>query len=243
MNPIRIGCSGWQYDSWRHGVFYPPRMPTRHWLMHYASHFETVEVNSTFYRLAKPDAVARWVEDTPPDFVFTVKASQYLTHMKRLTDMDRGVGRFYEAIAPLAASPKLGPVLWQLPPNFRRDDERLAHAVDNLPPGRHCFEFRHETWFHPDVMALLRERGIALAIGDDARRAKDPLEVTADFAFVRFHYGTRGRRGNYSESELDEWAVRLAELGARAECFAYFNNDWEGFAIRNGLRMKQLLSQ
>ena len=243
MNAIRVGCSGWQYDSWRNGVFYPPRMPTRHWLMHYAGHFETVEVNSTFYRLAKPDAVARWVEDTPPDFVFTVKASQYLTHMKRLTDMDRGVGRFYEAIAPLAASPKLGPVLWQLPPNFRRDDERLASAIDNLPPGRHCFEFRHETWFEPDVMALLRERGVALAIGDDARRAKDPLEVTADFTFVRFHYGTRGRRGNYSDTELDEWAGRLRQLAAQAECFAYFNNDWEGFAIRNGLHMKQLLGQ
>jgi uncharacterized protein YecE (DUF72 family) len=163
--------------------------------------------------------------------------------MKRLTDMDRGVGRFYEAIAPLAASPKLGPVLWQLPPNFRRDDERLARAIDGLPPGRHCFEFRHETWLHPDVMALLRERGVALAIGDDARRASDPLEVTADFTFVRLHYGTRGRRGNYSESELEEWAERLRGLAAQAECFAYFNNDWEGFAIRNALRMKALLGQ
>lgn len=244
MNPVRIGCSGWQYDSWRHGVFYPERMPARHWLMHYAGHFDTVEVNSTFYRLARPDAVARWVEDTPPEFVFTVKASRYLTHMKRLTDMDRGVGRFYEAIAPLAASPKLGPVLWQLPPNFRRDDERLANAIDHLmqyPPARHCFEFRHETWFAPDVLALLRERGVGLAIGDDARRASDPLEVTADFAFVRFHYGRRGRRGNYSEAELGEWAERLRGLASRAELFAYFNNDWEGFAPRNAEHMKALL--
>ena len=241
MKPARIGCSGWQYDSWRHGVFYPGRMPTRHWLMHYAGVFDTVEVNSTFYRLAKPEAVERWVQDTPPGFVFTVKASRYLTHMKRLTDMDRGVARFYEAIAPLAGSPKLGPVLWQLPPSFRRDDERLATAIERLPPGRHCFEFRHETWFHPDVLALLRERGVGLAIGDDARRASDPLEVTADFTFVRFHYGTRGRRGNYSDTELQEWAERLRGLAAQAECFAYFNNDWEGFAPRNALRMRELL--
>src|SRR5690242_19522140 len=140
---VRIGCSGWQYDSWRHDAFYPERCPQRRWLSYYARQFGTVEVNSTFYRLARPAAVARWVAETPPDFLFTVKASRYLTHVKRLTDMDEGVRRYYERIDPLVRSPKLGPVLWQLPASFRRNDDRLTHALERLPPGRHCFEFRH----------------------------------------------------------------------------------------------------
>ena len=148
--PVRIGCSGWNYQSWKDS-FYPPRLPARRWLEHYATQFDTVEVNATFYRLASPSAVDGWVHHTPPEFVFAVKSSRYLTHMKRLADMDRGVGRFYESIAPLAESPKLGPVLWQLPDRFARDDERLAHALSNLPPGRHAFELRHPSWFAEPV--------------------------------------------------------------------------------------------
>ena len=171
--PVRIGCSGWQYKSWRE-TFYPPRLPARRWLEHYATQFDTVEVNSTFYRLAKPAAVDGWVHHTPYEFVFALKASQYLTHMKRLTDMDRGVGRYYESIAPLAESPKLGPVLWQLPDSFRRDDDRLAHALANLPPGRHAFELRHPSWFAEPVYALLREHGAAFVLHDDRRRQPTP---------------------------------------------------------------------
>ena len=152
---VRIGCSGWNYASWKE-TFYPPRLPARRWLEHYATQFDTVEVNATFYRLASPSAVDGWVHHTPPEFVFAVKSSRYLTHMKRLTDMDRGVGRFYDSIAPLAESPKLGPVLWQLPDRFARDDERLAHALSNLPPGRHAFELRHPSWFAEPVFDLLR---------------------------------------------------------------------------------------
>ena len=129
MGAIRVGCSGWNYADWRERV-YPKGMPARRWLEHYATLFDTVEVNSTFYRLAKPKAVEEWVRATPPDFVFAVKASQYLTHFKRLTDLDQGIRRFYDAIAPLAASPKLGPVLWQLPERFTRDVPRLAAALD-----------------------------------------------------------------------------------------------------------------
>src|SRR4051812_417460 len=157
---VRIGCSGWQYQSWR-AVFYPPRTPASRWLAHYATVFDTVEVNSTFYRLAKRDAVARWVEQVPPEFVFAVKSSQYLTHRKRLTAMARGVARPHARRRPLGAAGRLGPVLWQLPERFRRDDERLAFALDRLPPGRHAFEFRHASWFAPDVYALLRERDVA----------------------------------------------------------------------------------
>ncbi|TML59524.1 MAG: DUF72 domain-containing protein, partial [Actinobacteria bacterium] len=143
--PVRIGCSGWNYASWK-DEFYEGK-PARLWLQHYARYFDTLEVNSTFYRLPLKTSVARWVEETPPDFVFAVKASRYLTHVKRLTDLDGGIQRYYERLEPLARSPKLGPVLWQLPANFRRDDERLRAALAALPGGRHCFEFRHSSWF------------------------------------------------------------------------------------------------
>jgi uncharacterized protein YecE (DUF72 family) len=240
LQPVRIGCSGWNYADWR-GRVYPPGCPPRRWLAHYATLFDTVEVNSTFYRLAKPEAVARWVADTPSDFVFTVKASRYLTHMKRLTDMERGVERLYAGIAPLVDSPKLGPVLWQLPERFRRDDDRLALALERLPPGRHCFEFRHPSWFTSEVYGLLHTFGVALAIGDDARRPLPDAPPTADWTFIRFHYGARGRRGNYSETELREWAARIADLRSEASVYIYFNNDWEAFAVRNAERLRRLL--
>ena len=240
VRPVRIGCSGWNYADWR-GPVYPPGCPPRRWLAHYATLFDTVEVNSTFYRLAKPAAVARWVEETPADFLFTVKASRYLTHMKRLTDMERGVERLYAGIAPLVDSPKLGPVLWQLPERFHRDDDRLAFALERLPAGRHCFEFRHSSWFTSDIYGLLHTFGVALAIGHDARRPLPDAPLTADWTLIRFHYGARGRRGNYSERELREWAARIADLRTEAEVLAYFNNDWEAFAVRNGRRLARLL--
>jgi len=242
MHGVRIGCSGWNYADWR-GRVYPRGCPPSRWLEHYATLFDTVEVNATFYRLPSRDAVARWVDQTPPGFVFAIKSSRYLTHMKRLTDMERGVHRFYERIEPLVGTPKLGPVLWQLPDRFRRDDERLAFALERLPPGLHAFEFRHKSWFEPDVMALLREHGVALAIGDDARRPFQTFDLTADFTYVRFHHGRRGRRGNYSERELEEWMARLKRVRRRAEVFAYFNNDWEAFAVRNAGWLQQRIAQ
>jgi uncharacterized protein YecE (DUF72 family) len=237
---VRIGCSGWNYADWR-GTVYPKGCPPRRWLAYYATLFDTVEVNSTFYRLARPDAVARWLEATPPDFLFTVKASRFLTHMKRLTDMGRGVERLYAGIAPLARSPRMGPMLWQLPERFHRDDDRLAFALERLPPGRHCLEFRHPSWFVPEVYGLLHIHAVALVIADHPARPLPPAPLTADWTLIRFHHGARGRRGNYSESELREWAARIAELREEVEVLAYFNNDWEGFAVRNGLRLKRLL--
>ncbi len=239
--PIRIGCSGWNYADWR-GVLYPRGCPQREWLARYAEAFDTVEVNTTFYRLPKLETVRAWVEQAPSGFTFAVKSSRYLTHVKRLTDMERGVARLLERLEPLAASPKMGPMLWQLPANFRRDDERLGFALERLPPGRHAFEFRHESWFADDVLAALRAHGVALVIGDHPERPWQPHEVTADFSLVRLHFGHRGRRGNYSATELDEWARELRRLARRAEVFAYFNNDWEGFAVRNARGMRERLS-
>jgi ATP-binding protein involved in chromosome partitioning len=170
VKPIRIGCSGWNYDHWRNGVFYPPRLPPRRWLEHYAQHFDTVEVNSTFYRLPRETAVSNWVRETPPEFLLALKMSRYVTHIKRLRDLRPSIDLFYSRIRPLVDSPKLGPVLWQLPPGFRRDDARLAEALDLLPSGRHAFEFRDESWFTEDVYDLLRRHGVALVIGDTPQR-------------------------------------------------------------------------
>jgi uncharacterized protein YecE (DUF72 family) len=236
-----MGCSGWNYADWR-GVLYPPGCPQRKWLARYAEVFDTVEVNTTFYRLPSLDAVRGWVRQTPPGFTFAVKSSRYLTHIKRLTDMERGVERLLERLEPLTATPKMGPMLWQLPGNFRRDDERLAFALERLPPGRHAFEFRHESWFAEEVLAALRAHGVALTIGDHPERPWQPHVLTADFSFVRLHYGHRGRRGNYSATELDEWAKELERLARRADVFAYFNNDWEGFAVRNARGMRERLA-
>jgi uncharacterized protein YecE (DUF72 family) len=228
---------------WRNGVFYPPRLPATKWLDFYAQHFDTVEVNATFYRLPKVSSVARWVEQSPRNFVFAIKGSRYLTHIKRLTDLGAGLDRFYACIRPLVGSPKLGPILWQLPPNFKRDDERLANALARLPTSeRHAFEFRHESWFRDDVYALLREHGVALVIGDRPEvHAFQSHELTADFTFVRFHSGTRGERGNYSEPELEEWARRFEGWSQDVAIYAYFNNDWEGFAPQNALWLKRRL--
>jgi uncharacterized protein YecE (DUF72 family) len=234
---VHIGCSGWVYPDWRERL-YPQGLAQRRWLARYAEVFDTVEVNSTFYRLASPSAVETWVEQTPEDFTFAVKASRYLTHVKRLTGLEQGIRRFYEPLERMLDSGKLGPVLWQLPENFHRDDERLAGALEALPRGRHAFEFRHESWFAPDVYAVLREHGAALVIGDHPERPFQSHERTADWTFIRFHYGRRGRNGNYSNAELDSWARRLGQWRRKVEIYAYFNNDWTGYAPENAQRLK-----
>ena len=212
-------------------------MPQRRWLERYAEAFDTVEVNNTFYRLPSLEAVRGWAESTPPGFTFAVKASRYLTHVKRLRNLREGVARLDERLQPLVEAGKLGPVLWQLPANFRRDDERLAKALDALGEGRHCFEFRHESWFREEVYALLRQHGAALAIGDDPARPFVQRVLTTDWTLVRFHRGHRGRGGNYSASELDEWRRRFSQWRRRATVFAYFNNDWKGYAVKNALAL------
>lgn len=243
MKPVHVGCSGWVYKDWR-GEFYPQKLAQRKWLEHYASVHETVEVNNTFYRLPTESTVRGWAEQTPDGFLFAVKGSRYFTHIKRLLQPEKYVDRFFAAIEPLADAGKLGPVLWQLPPTFKRDDERLATALKHLDsrPGRHCFEFRHESWFCDETYDALRDHDAALVIAHDPRSdVEQPRTITAEFTYVRFHFGERGRSGSYSESELATWARRIAAWRSRTEVFAYFNNDWEAIAPRNAARLRDSL--
>jgi uncharacterized protein YecE (DUF72 family) len=240
--PVHIGCSGWNYRDWR-GVIYPEGLPARRWLERYAELFATVEVNATFYRLPTEKTVQTWAEQTPEDFRFAVKASRYMTHVYRLKEPKRGgTGLFFERLEPLRAAGKLGPILWQLPQNFKRDDERLAGVLGRAPAGRHAFEFRHESWFTRDVYDILAAHGAALVVSDSPKWPFQTHDLTTGWTYIRFHYGRRGRRGNYSERELEEWKRRLAAWRSRVEIFGYFNNDWSGIAPRNARWLAERLS-
>lgn len=241
MKRVWIGCSGWSYDDWRDGAFYPQRLPPRDFLGFYATRFDTVELNASFYRLPLRTTVERWASLVPDGFRFAVKVSRYLTHVVRLADTAEHLGLLLARIDPLVAAGKVGPLLWQLPPTFRRDDVRLAEALDAMPSTlRHAVEFRDPSWFADPVLSLLEQHRVALVIGDRPEvHAFQADAVTADFTYLRFHYGSHGRRGNYSSAELDEWASRIEQLREQAEVWAYFNNDWEAFAPANARALSE----
>src|SRR5437763_17203695 len=240
MKRVRVGCSGWNYDDWR-GRFYPQREPRRRWLELYAVKFDTVEVNATLYRLPTRNATAGWASQTPDGFTVAVKASRYLTHVKRLTDAREGIKLFYDRLEPLIEAGRLGPLLWQLPENFHRDDERLSRWLEALPAGRHAIEFRHASWFEEPVLAMLSDHGVALVVGDHPKRPFQLHVPTASWWFVRFHYGARGRGGNYSGTELEAWGDRIRRWRREREVYAYFNNDWRGYAPANALALRKLV--
>jgi uncharacterized protein YecE (DUF72 family) len=244
LKSVRVGCSGWAYRDWR-GEFYPAKLPQREWLAHYSSRFDTVEVNSTFYRLPSPEAVAAWIEQTPAGFKFTVKASRYITHIKRLNSPEKYVERFLASVEPLANAGKLEAILWQLPPSFKRDDERLDAALAIIverAPGRHAVEFRHPSWFSEDVYSLLRGRGLALAIADDPEFPFQSRVRTAPWTYVRMHRGGRGNRGRYTAAELATWRRRIAAWRAETEVLVYFNNSEQASAVENAAKLRSGLS-
>jgi uncharacterized protein YecE (DUF72 family) len=238
MEPVRIGCSGWSYRDWRDGLY--EGVPQRRWLERYAEAFDTVEVNATFYRLPRRSTVAAWAGETPEGFSFAVKGSRYLTHIRRLADTDTGLKRFWEPLEPLREAGRLGPVLWQLPENFERDDAALDGFLAALPAdARHCFEFRHPSWFAAPVRRILESHETSWVIGDDARRELPDAKPLGPLAYLRLHYGARGRRGNYSDSELDTWRRRISGWRSRRPVFVYLNNDWEGFAPADAAYLKR----
>ena len=234
---IRVGCSGWSYAHWR-GVLYPERGSTDDWLERYAAAFDTVEINASFYRLPALATVERWAVRVPSDFCFAVKASRYVTHVKRLEDPAAGVELLEERLEPLRRRDELGPVLWQLPPDFQRDDARLDGLLAALPPGRHAIEFRHTSWFTDDVYERLRARRVALVVAHRSPEGASPWIDTAGWWYLRFHHGS-GARGRYTLKQLERWAEQVRD--AEGDVFAYFNNDWEGFAVRNARSFARML--
>lgn len=237
MTRFLIGTSGWNYPHWR-GRFYPRGLPTDEWLPYYARHFPTVEVNYTFYRLPERRTFATWRAAVPRRFAFAIKASRFITHVKRLRDARGAVGRLLTRARPLAQT--LGPVLFQLAPTFACDAERLAAFLARLPSGpRYAIEFRHDSWHRDPVYRLLRRHRVACCVCDGPGRLRHFVR-TAPFVYVRLHHsGTHD--GRYTDDQLRWWADRLREIGG-GTAYVYFNNDWEGFAVRNAARLTELLA-
>lgn len=236
---IQIGTSGWDYDAWR-GSFYPAEMGHEDPLAFYARVFPTVEVNYSFYHLPERDTFVRWREGTPSDFLFSVKANRYLTHMKKLKDAAEPLQRFLGAARGLGE--KLGVVLFQLPPFWHTDESRLRSFLELLPEGiRFTFEFRHESWYTEGVLDALCQKGVGLCLHDHAD-GPSPIIVTTDFVYLRFH-GPQGEyREKYGEEGLGKWAKRIRNWREGGlDVYAYFNNTAHGHAIEDAKQLRALL--
>jgi uncharacterized protein YecE (DUF72 family) len=232
--PLLVGTSGWQYRDWRK-AFYPDGLPTANWLPHYATQFPSVENNGTFYRLASPDTFATWRARTPAGFVMAVKASRYLTHIRRLRDPAEPIGRLLRAALPLGD--RLGPVLLQLPPTMRIDARALEECLTefsaqyaSLSAGsarlRICVEFRHDSWLTPQIKTLLVAHDAALCWSDRRARPLGPLWRTAGWGYIRFHEGAAQPWPRYGQQSLRTWLNRVSDcFPPTADVFAYFNND------------------
>jgi uncharacterized protein YecE (DUF72 family) len=238
---IHVGCSGWQYADWK-GRFYPAGLAQTHWLEHYSEHFETVEINSAFYRLPEAGVFERWAASTPTDFVFSVKASRYLTHVRRLRDPSAPVQRLVERAGALGS--KLGPVLLQLPPNLRIDVDALRATLEAFPSeSRVAVEPRHPSWHCDEFFDLLCEFDASFCLSDKGGK-RSPLRRTADWGYVRFHEGRASPPPCYGRAALSGWAARLADMwGADADVFVYFNNDHGGCAVRDAHRLALALDK
>jgi uncharacterized protein YecE (DUF72 family) len=236
---IHIGTSGWHYDHWV-GPFYPSGMRPEAFLAHYAHSFRTTEINNTFYRLPRPETLAAWRDRTPQGFIFACKASRYITHMKKLRDPEVSCRRFLEAVEVLAD--KLGPILFQLPPRWRVDPGRLMAFLAALPRRRRfAFEFRDDSWFAPEVYRLLRRSDAAFCIYELAGR-RAPVEITADFVYLRLHGPGGPYQGRYDDRALAAWAARiLMWRKAGHDVYCYFDNDERGHAARDARRLIEMV--
>jgi uncharacterized protein YecE (DUF72 family) len=249
---IRIGISGWRYEPWR-GVFYPPGLAQRRELAYCGSHFSTVEINGSFYSLQRPEYYDAWYRETPPAFVFAVKGSRYITHMLRLTKIEKPLANFF-ASGLLNLRDKLGPFLWQFPPQFhfkpdrmegffrllprntsqalalgRRRDARMHGrsrlAIDANRPLRHAVEIRHQSFMNDEFLALLRKHRIGLVVADTAGKWPKMFEITSDFVYVRLHGDKVIYTSGYTSRALDLWAERIRDWAKRADVYVYFDND------------------
>lgn len=236
---IRIGTSGWYYNHWRE-LFYPAKLPKSQWFEHYAKHFDTVEINNTFYQLPKEVSVERWHAQGPADFVYTVKANRYITHIKRLKDATQPLATFFERVGLLKE--KLGPILYQLPPNLHKDLNLLESFIKLLPKNSIAvFEFRHKSWFSEEVFSLLNESGCSFCI-HDMPGIETPRMVTGDIIYVRHHGSTGKYAGSYSKTSLRDWAGWIKDNIEKASgAYVYFNNDTNAYAVSNAKTLKEQL--
>ncbi|ARS35603.1 DUF72 domain-containing protein [Pontibacter actiniarum] len=238
---IHIGTSGWHYKHWM-GNFYPAGLKPREFNGYYIRFFSTVEINNSFYKLPTPETFAGWRQAVPDDFIFAVKASRYMTHMKKLKDPQESLSRFFGSADALEH--KLGPVLFQLPPAWKVNLERLSDFMALLPPYyKYTFEFRHPSWYTEEVLALLRKHNAAFCIYELAHHMS-PLHLTADFVYVRLHGPDGKYAGSYSEEALQWWANQCLEWQRQGlEVYLYFDNDQLGYAAFNALRLQEIVGQ
>jgi uncharacterized protein YecE (DUF72 family) len=241
MAKLYIGTSGWNYPHWAGGVFYPEGLSQSKWLEYYTGFFNCVELNVTFYRLVQRKTFQNWHKRTPRDFYFVVKGSRFITHIKKLKAVREPFNLFIDNAIELKE--KLVAILWQLPPSFKKDLKHLELFLKllNKHKIRQVFEFRNDSWFDDEVYALLKKYNACLCIAD-SNRFPCVKKVTADFLYLRFHGGTLLYSSNYSEKELKEWA-NFAKKFTKNDIFAFFNNDAEGFAVKNALRFRRLLEK
>jgi uncharacterized protein YecE (DUF72 family) len=237
---VRIGCSGWQYRHWR-GDFYPADLPSSRWLEFYAARFDTVEINNSFYRLPEPAVFGSWRRRVPRGFVYAVKASRFLTHMKKLKDPAEPVERFFSHARQLG--PAFGPVLYQLPPRWPVNVERLETFLEELPARRrHAIEFREPSWYSDEVFELLRRYRVALCLHDMKGSAPERV-ATGPFVYLRFH-GTTRYGGSYGQDTLEDWAEWLRpQIKRGVPVYAYFNNDVGGHAPRDATRLRNAIAK
>ncbi|MHC4737450.1 MAG: DUF72 domain-containing protein [Planctomycetota bacterium] len=235
----RIGTSGWYYNHWS-GLFYPTKLPKTKWLQYYAKYFDSVEVNNTFYQLPKQQSVKKWYVQAPKNFIYTVKANRYITHIKRLKDATETLERFFKIVELLKE--KLGPVLYQLPPSLQKDLDLLGSFIRLLPRNRIAvFEFRHNSWYAEDTFELLNKFEVGFCVHDMPAK-QTPRIITGDIIYIRFHGSTGRYSGNYTKSALKEWVHWLKEQNKKAHrIYIYFNNDFNAFAVENAKQLKEQL--
>lgn len=233
-----VGCSGFHYKDWK-GTFYPEDIPQKQWLEYYAKHFDTVEINNSFYRMPKEDTVKHWYERVPNRFSFTLKGSRYITHVKKLNDPEEHVKKFYH-LADLLRD-KLGCILWQLPPNLHVNIEKLKRFCGALNPAYHnVIEFRHMSWYDEAVYNILQEHRVAFCIISAPDDLPEDQVSTADFAYVRFHGKTDWYNYKYSQEEMKKWGENIRALDAK-QVYVYFNNDWNTNAVKDARQLLDVL--
>jgi len=234
-----IGCSGFHYKDWK-GKFYPESIAQGKWLSYYSDNFNSVEINNTFYKIPEHSTLKSWIDQTPSEFRFSVKASRYITHMKKLKDSKIHVGKFYKSIDPLKK--KLGAVLWQLPASFHRNDERIETFCRSLDNSfTNVIEFRHISWFEEEVYNLISSFDVSFCSISAPGDLPELIEDSTCKIYLRFHGKEEWYRYNYSNEELDKWKNEIVKSNADI-CYIYFNNDYNAYAVENGIKMKELLS-